>query len=765
MTGLHPKLAFARMTEPPSSGNIQFYDGYFPALKAASYNIGLTHAVTPPQGQTAASYQLAQSFTVQGPEFTIDSTIIQTQFPPNGGSDTYEQEMAYLVLSDPSLPWERALIPGNEMPGPGDVTPWVALVLFAESEITLPPQSSTPIITCTVQQLLASDPNTLKPTLPVGWVSQDVLQSQCQTVIIPGATFEAVMPLQTDLPYLSHCRAVNVPNEDQVLLSVVLCNRLPIASTAPVKYYAHLVSLEGFAAYLGPNAQPIPQKTGPGETGLMDVQLASLFNWSFVSMPETGASFEQIVEGLIQSEAATPSLALPVPSGTTLPAAALARLQDGYTALDFITGTGEESFAWYRGPFTALPPQPLPEVGNPPVPVAQASSSDELMIYLAEQGLFDLSYGAAWIIGRALALADGSFARAVQNYNQAARTSLATLSQRMALPHFEGETDLRALLAPGATRRRFANLVGDGLHKRWTEALAAAPQPGSTPAARSRRRNRAESLHPRVLVARPDVAQAIAENTAEASDPVAAWLANLVLLYPVSFSHLVPDARMLPVESIRFFYIDQGWLDALQAGALSIVIHSSADVALLRATSPQLNEAVARHRQNLLARPVTENARALANAASTPGVTGMLIRSQLISGWPALVVTASAGGAPLTMVRNDCPSGSVRLCLFDGVPDTVTLAEPYQGVRFGIEDNGIALRNVTTAGQIGQQIVGQYLQATSANGFQSNGIVVASTLASALSSALGVSSGFGAGDFAIQVIKAPEMQQFTPQAG
>jgi hypothetical protein len=142
----------------------------------------------------------------------------------------------------------------------------------------------------------------------------------------------------------------------------------------------------------------------------------------------------------------------------------------------------------------------------------------------------------------------------------------------------------------------------------------------------------------------------------------------------------------------------------------------------------------------------------------------MLIRSQLVSGWPALVITASAGGAPISLARDDCPSQNVRLCLFEGVPDTVTLAEPYQGVRFGIEDNGIVLRNVTTAGQIGQQIPGKVLPANSANGFQANGVVVAATLASALETALGVSTGFGAGDFAIQVIQAPEMQQFTPQA-
>jgi hypothetical protein len=50
-----------------------------------------------------------QALTVQAPEFTIDPAIIQGQFPP----DTYEQQMSYLVLSDPALSWERALVPGD----------------------------------------------------------------------------------------------------------------------------------------------------------------------------------------------------------------------------------------------------------------------------------------------------------------------------------------------------------------------------------------------------------------------------------------------------------------------------------------------------------------------------------------------------------------------------------------------------------------------------------------------------------------------------
>jgi hypothetical protein len=51
---------------------------------------------------------------------------------------------------------------------------------------------------------------------------------------------------------------------------------------------------------------------------------------------------------------------------------------------------------------------------------------------------------------------------------------------------------------------------------------------------------------------------------------VAAWFDSLRLLQGVPFNYLVPDERMLPKESIRFFWVDHLWLDCLLDGAFSI---------------------------------------------------------------------------------------------------------------------------------------------------------------------------------------------------
>lgn len=683
-----PQIALVTLPSPPPPGSIQFFDGYFPALPAGEYNINVTHALSGPAGVTETFTLPQQPFTVQAPEFFIDTTIVQTFYPPAGGLDTYDQKLPFLVLSDPSLPWERSLIPNSPPPNPASPEPWMALVIFAEGEILLPSNSNNPVNTCTVTQLLAPDPTNqvLKPQLPAGWVSADMLSATCQTITIPGAAFNAVMPSTEDLPYLAHCRGINTITEGEELLSVILCNRLAVTnasvvSAVPLRYYAHLVSLEGYGSYLQPNGNPIPSNPSGG---LMNVQLVSLFNWTFVTQPEAGQSFKALVTGLIQSETTTQgALSLSLPVTVILPPSVQERLTDGYAPLTFLTGAGDQTFAWYRGPFSAVLPQALPKVGSQPVPIVQATSAEELMIYLSEQGLFDLSYSAAWNIGRNLALSNAKFAQDLWSFRLSANSALAILTQNMSLPHLSGDVNVKNLLAPNASRRAFASKVGNGLGQRWTATLAAVrqnPAPSPENVRRQVRSRKRVALHPRDILTQPGVVDAINENLSDIINSVSIWLSNLSMLYPLPFSYLVPDPRMLPVESIRFFYVDPNWTEALVAGAMSIAIHSSQDVAVYNALLPAFT----------------------ANNGSD--MSGMLIRSQLVSNCPKLVISATVDGAPVNILRNDCLAPNVRLVLFDGIPDVVTLAEPYQGLLFGVEDHGIMPRCVTSSALTGALI-------------------------------------------------------------
>ena len=70
------------------------------------------------------------------------------------------------------------------------------------------------------------------------------------------------------------------------------------------------------------------------------------------------------------------------------------------------------------------------------------------------------------------------------------------------------------------------------------------------------------------------------------------FLARLRLLEGVPFAYLAPDADLLPKESIRFFYLDRAWTDALVQGALSVGTVNSGDRAELQALYPVIRDEV-----------------------------------------------------------------------------------------------------------------------------------------------------------------------------
>jgi len=193
------------------------------------------------------------------------------------------------------------------------------------------------------------------------------------------------------------------------------------------------------------------------------------------------------------------------------------------------------------------------------------------------------------------------------------------------------------------------------------------------------------------------------------------WLARVRLLEGVPFAHLVPDSELLPPESIRFFYVDREWTDALTQGALSVGTVNSLDREHMQALHARIRDEVdAEERQ---VRLVGADA---PGAAAAETITGFLLRSRVVSGWPALHVRGyrSEIGRDDGKVDEDDPrrlrllrlerlAPAVLLCLFDGIPEVVHIEEPRQGIQFGvdlvIDENGdttgatVPLRDVLTA--------------------------------------------------------------------
>jgi hypothetical protein len=204
--------------------------------------------------------------------------------------------------------------------------------------------------------------------------------------------------------------------------------------------------------------------------------------------------------------------------------------------------------------------------------------------------------------------------------------------------------------------------------------------------------------------------QQVAPGEPEAAMPpyMESFLAHLRLLVGVPFEYLVPDPRFLPDESIRFFYLDRSWTDRLVDGAVAVGKIGTREQAHHQAHEPSVRQQLDVTERIVRAIQLQRGAFPDLKAANdgdqaTNGpadvITGFLLRSAAVSGWPGMDVraysadlpepldpsTPEAQGAQLQTLRLERLSPSVMIALFQGIPQLVTIEEPHHGVQFGVE--------------------------------------------------------------------------------
>jgi hypothetical protein len=204
--------------------------------------------------------------------------------------------------------------------------------------------------------------------------------------------------------------------------------------------------------------------------------------------------------------------------------------------------------------------------------------------------------------------------------------------------------------------------------------------------------------------------QQVAPGEPESEMPpyMESFLAHLRLLVGVPFEYLVPDVRLLPNESIRFFFLDRSWADRVVDGAVAVGKIGTREQAHHQAHEPavrqqlDVSERIVRPLQMRLGSfadlKAANDSNQLSNGRADV-ITGFLLRSAAVSGWPQMDVRAygadlpeplypaseTAQAAQLKTLRLELLSPSIMIALFQGVPQLVTLEEPHHGVQFGVE--------------------------------------------------------------------------------
>jgi hypothetical protein len=657
-----------------TSGRIEFLESHRPVVPLGDYTVSVTQEISAKNIKSDNKFTATRNFSVLGPRFILDPQEIEAAFPPPGSLGDHANVLPHLILRRSTLPWERVVVPMEQRDNQ-DVTkkeeekqiPWLALLLFDEEEVKMA-KVTTPL-SLSLSDLKKQMGNQIPRWQPEPGDQED----DTLTVIdVDKTLLQAIMPTKADLKFLAHVRqtkdATGKPAGEEV--AVIIGGRLPKGGKMST---VHLVSLEGRYLATGDFAYPT---TGD------KVRLVSLNSWRFACVDSrqsfkgllmhlnqpslfnikddrisTALNQEQIVDALKQAFAQTehalersvtidrvqwkivdntryylisnalnvynqagkmlfkltappvvpidPTFKKPFPidpalkgtfrrenyglsdeaeienskpdrwwinsnqysivqdadrlyvyylgtdSSSTLrlprfksddqisSKAAESYFKMGCVPLSHAMRQGNKTVSWYHGPL-------VPGSNSTPNDISlPVRSADDLVRYNATHGMFDVSYAAAWQLGRLLALQSKSFSVSLYNWKRSHAQKIKDAEQQIAHLRLEGP-------APSLDLPR----------------------------------------------------------------SVSTWFEHLLLLEGVPFNYLVPDERLLPPESIRFFQLDPMWMECLMDGAFSIgrVLKTDHE----RDRSHRNQDSV--------------------NVSSPEKVSGFLLRSDVVAGWPGLQV-------------------------------------------------------------------------------------------------------------------------------
>jgi hypothetical protein len=644
-----------------------------PPLKTGKYTVTLEQQVNL---NTGNPYSYTRQFAVTGQRFTLNPDDLNAVFPPELANGEFDGVFPLVVFNKRTLPWERTSVLAAQS------APWIALLLFNEDEIPeIRKMTVKDLVPLGTKITVPDSPRTGVGAMPAGFFSYPGLDQleygetpddPVNVIDIPAATFNTIVPSAADLPYLAHIRDTETidKTDDRItdeLFSVVLGNRIPKENASS---YVFLVSLENFGDYL-----PNDDGTGHLPIGTAFVRLITYYSWHYF-VNDGDQTLERLLENLNKTPDDKPGLSTlqypfqgPPPPASSVQQALVDQANGnlrpdtaqtlvhnafnmGFIPLDQLLRHPGNTVSWYRSP---MAPYYIAETVQPPF-----STPDAANRYNPETGMFDVSYGAAWQIGQLMALQSKAFANALYNWKQGETTTEAIAAEQKIIQ--EKYSSLTAFSHLFARRNHYLLQCSD------------TPVP----------------------------------------DDLVEWLGQLAILKGVPFNYLVPDERMLPPESIRFFYMDNNWIDYLLDGAFSIgrstTAESARDMARLQKMLPPVKQ------RSKHFRPRKPQLQTYQNSSGT--ITGFLLRSAVVSGWPGLEIFGyddPLGNSEVQKLRMDALSGDTLICLFDGIVLQVVIQEPPEALHDGlVKKDGVwasTLRSVNGPNP-GEQIQGAYVNMT-----------------------------------------------------
>ena len=673
-------------------GEASFRSFYIPSLQGGLHTISVTQNVSAPEKskEILPITGTSQKFHVQVPLYNLAPALIDSVSPPPG-EGALNTLIPHLVLKDPFFPWERPASKNDKFDG-NTRTPWVALLVFTADELRLEDSEKANIFGAISSRkdnanfgfdLNVSDLGKIQNAtnrIPISKESSREFKESTSLICLRRDLVRKLFFNQegkgdvSQFKFLSHVRTVATEGmsaaegDTTSTYSIVISNRLaPPDVPSPTPVFAHLVSIQ--------NIEDFPASS----VGDFMV-FTSLHSWSYNALPPSSFRVRDALRTLGSglSVLRTQRTATLTSQTSSIEEMVSNRQNDGFTIVSHRVITGEKTAALYRGPLTpTFVKYPLFDKST-----IQSNFGTDLQILDPNLSLMDISYAAAWQLGKTLGIGDTAFSTALCRLRHTIHEQ-ALQAARISIKNQLGEHVSRTdVVSSISSMVRNLNNINEELQSSGLASVG------------TNRWQRLSADYVDMTLRSPHImsqmfAQAvpIAIDTAKSIDGnfhnyhsvprntdysvVQNWILNKMHLEGIPAHYFLPDASHLPEETLRFFYIDENWTSAFIDGALSLANHftSEPDEDFSRSA---IKEAL----NTFLTAPMP----ALGYLQQLPKY-GFLMRSKVLSEYPDLMVSAIANQtaamdsdisdpeAPVLvqrMLAQDC-----MLVLFDRAPPTL----------------------------------------------------------------------------------------------
>lgn len=385
--------------------NVVFSSSSLSSLSNGTYRVTV-HQMLDPSCKIKDYMVKDSSFTFQvsGETVVMNENEVYSIYPPKDSVGQFGNCIPHVVLHRKTFPWEYTLSCPSEEP-----LPYVALLVISEDE---------PVVgmTTTYEQSRQVEQNVYVPKIESPCVNED---TACRVADFEKSFLMSILPSLEDLSYMAHTKGVDLDDKvtDQEVkdawFSCVLANRYPkeVTGQESVRHTAYLVSLAGYEKWL-----MLSQKEREQENSYEFFRMYVLYQWNFQVEPQS-YNFYELANHLHPSVYAVEESAKEEVQSI---------LNQGYVPIHHTFREGSQTVSWYRSPF-------LPGKVEHEEPATMYHVADELLRYDPELGMFDMSYSAAWQLGRLLALKNAESAKHLMDWRGTLKQEEVKSQNRMML--------------------------------------------------------------------------------------------------------------------------------------------------------------------------------------------------------------------------------------------------------------------------------------------------------------------------------------------